>query len=209
MHVDKIARHEKKADRFAVKFDDGSEINVSAAQIADFGLYSGRVISEDEYKELNSAIELNSAKTSALRILGNRSISTHDLEKRLVSKGNSGDAAQQTVEWLEQVGIVNDEELAASIVKQYSKKGYGPAKIKDELYRRGIPREMIDEAMSSLDENDEAAVEYIVKKLKGSRDKDDLQNITKALYRRGFSYETARDVVRQYLELIDETEGID
>ena len=206
MHVEKIRRHEKKADRFAVIFDDGAEIKVSAAQIADFGLYSGREISEEEYKELNNAIELNAAKTSALRTLGSRSISTRDIERRLVSKGSSVNTAQQTVEWLEQVGIVNDEELAASIVKHYTKKGYGPAKIKDELYRRGIPREMIDDAMNSLDGKNEAAVEYIEKKLMGSIDKDELQSVTKALYRRGFSYETARDAVRQYLELIDETE---
>ena len=207
MRIENVARQEKRADKFTARFEDGSEIKVSAAQIADFGIYSGRELSANEYDELRGKLELSSSKTRALRILGNRSLSTREMQKRLISKGDSEETAQKTVEWLENIGAVSDEEYAASIVSHYSAKGYGPAKIRDELYRRGIPREVLDDAMNRLDENEEAVYEYIKKKLGGNRDKDDLQSVANALYRRGFSYEEARTAVRRYVELFEEIES--
>jgi SOS response regulatory protein OraA/RecX len=53
---------------------------------------------------------------------------------------------------------------------------------------------------------EEAAYEFLVKKLRGSGDKDDLRRATDALLRRGFSYEEARAAVRSYIENAVETE---
>ena len=211
MKVGSVTRSEKRADRFFVCFDDGDEVRVSAAQIADFGLYSGRELTTDEYRDLRSAIEISSSKARALRILGSRSLSAFDLERRLMSKGESAETAKATVEWLTENGLINDSEYAASIVSHYLAKGYGPARVKDELYRRGIPREISEGAMSGLDtgDSDNAAYEYIEKKLRGSTDKEDLRKVTNALCRRGFNYEDARAAVRRYVEYAGDNCGAD
>ena len=207
MKIEKVAKSEKNKEFFVVSFENESNIKVSTAQIADFGLYSGREFTTEEYKELINAIALSSSKTRALRILGNRSLSARDMEKRLTEKGGSVDAARETVEWLIETGMINDTEYASSIVKHYSVKGYGPARIKDELYKRGIPREMWDDAIGGLEDGtqEEAAVEFIRQKLKGGREKDDVRSVKNALCRRGFSYEDAGTAVRRYLEEADET----
>ena len=36
---------------------------------------------------------------------------------------------------------------ARMVVRHYAAKGYGPRKIRDELYRRGVPREFWEDAM--------------------------------------------------------------
>ena len=152
--------------------------------------------------------EMSAAKARALRILGNRSISTRELEKRLVDKGEDAETARETVEWLENLGLMNDAEYAAMIVRHYSAKGYGLRRIKDELGRRGIARDMWDDALSELSESDgmdETALRFLEKKLRGSRDKDDLKRASDALCRRGFSYDEARRALNRYLENIDET----
>ena len=161
-----------------------------------------------EGEELTADSEISSAKERALRILARRPLSSREVEKRLVSKGETADAARRTVEWLEYMGLINDTEYAAMIVSHYRAGGYGIGRIKDELYRRGIARDMWDDALSIPDETgaEDAALKFIEKKLKGSTDKADLRRAADALVRRGFSYDDARAAIDKYLE--SETVGL-
>ena len=144
--------------------------------------------------------EIERLRKRALRILGSRRLSSQEMEKRLVAKGETPEAARETVKWMEDIGVVDDVDYASAIVRHYSGKGYGTARIRDELFKRGIPRDLWDDALSGSDDPLEAACEFLEKKLRGSNDKDDLRRAADALCRRGFSYEDARRAVKAYLE---------
>ena len=204
MIIENITKAEGKVDRFTVEIDDGTEIMVSAVQISDFGLYSGRELAEEEYAQLCEEIAQSRAKARALRILGSRTLSARELEKRLVNKGESVETAQAAVRWLESSGIINDSDYAVSIVQYYSLKGYGAARIKDELFKRGIRREIWDEALECIDDTGDAAQEYLKKKLKGSSDSDDIRRALNSLHARGYSYSEARSAVNRYIGNVDE-----
>ena len=207
MRIESIAALEGRADRFAVLFEGGAKMVVSVTQIADFGLYSGREFSEEEYSALREAVERGSSRARAIRILGSRNLSKSEMERRLMSRGEARETARSTTSWLEDIGAINDGEYAETIVRHYSAKGYGISRIRHELHRRGIPREMWDEALTRLGSMDDAAYDFIVSKLRGSRDKTELRRATDALCRRGFSYEEARAAVSRYIENVDENEG--
>jgi len=151
---------------------------------------------------LRNMANLESTKKRALRLLGNRSFSEQEMTKRLTDKGEAQEDAEETVRWLVELGYINDSDYATSIVKHYFAKGYGEARIRDELYRRGIPRDYWDEKLAELDgdQTHDAALEFLKKKLRGSDDKDDLRRASDALVRRGFSYNDARAAVNRYLE---------
>ena len=146
--------------------------------------------------------DLTSTKKRAIKILGNRYMSKSDLERRLVSKGETEEAAQETAQWLEDIGAVNDEDLADAITRHYIVKGYGLARIKDELYKRGIPREMWDDVLYNIDDDvfEEAAFNFLEKKLKGSIDTNEIRRAMDALLRRGFSYEQSRVAISKYTD---------
>jgi len=200
MLIEKITKREGNNAKFSVIFDNAKELIVSATQIADFGLYSGKELSEEEYLQLVEGLERSDSKTRALRILGSRNLSAREIRKRLESRGDSEDTANSTVEWLEGIGAINDNEYAESIAKYYSQKGYGVSRIKNELFRRGIPRDLWDGALEQIGEMEDPMRVYLEKKLRGSTDKDDLRRATDALCRRGFGYEEARAAVRRYVE---------
>jgi len=151
---------------------------------------------------------LEDTKKRALRCLGKRSFSEREMFKRLVEKGESEENSEETVRWLVELGYINDSDYATLIVRHYSGKGYGDARIKDELFKRGIPRDFWDEKILDIDDSsrDDHALEFIQKKMRGSTDKDELKRVSNALVRRGFSYDDARVAINRYLECTRENE---
>ena len=145
---------------------------------------------------------IESTKKRALKILGSRNFSEQEMLKRLTSKGETEENSAEAVRWLVELGYINDSDYATLIVRHYSAKGYGVARVRDELFKRGIPRDLWDEKLAEIsgDEMDDAALEFLKKKLRGSEDKDDLRRATDALVRRGFSFDDARAAVNRYLE---------
>jgi len=153
-------------------------------------------------------MSLENTKKRALRILAKRSISEKEMLKKLTEKGESPENAEETVRFLVEMGYINDFDYATLIVRHYSDKGYGIARIKDELYKRGIPRDYWDEKLAELDSSEmkDTALDFLQKKLRGSTDKDDIRRAQDALVRRGYSYDDAKTAVNGYLECTQENE---
>ena len=63
--IKKITKSSKKDGKFIISFSDESEIIVSEFQIADFGLYSGLKLSEDEFSDIKGSYNLSNSKSSA------------------------------------------------------------------------------------------------------------------------------------------------
>ena len=206
MTIESVRKAKEKADSFIVTFEDGTEIKVNAAQIADYGIYNEREFTQEEFAQLNEGLENSASKARALRILGSRNLSANEIEKRLIGRGESAQTARNTALWLEEMGYLNDEEYAKSIVRHYATKGYGAARIKSELFRRGIKREIWEDALQNInvEETEDAAYNYVVSRLKGSASKEDLRRVTDALCRRGYNYEEARTAVNRYKDTIGE-----
>jgi len=159
-----------------------------------------------ENLEFTKMENLESTKKRALRILGNRNFSENEMQRRLVGKGETQENAEETVRWLVELGYINDSDYAGLIVRHYSAKGYGISRIKDELYKRGIPRDLWDEKLDELDESGtiDAALEFLRKKLGESKDKDDLRRAADSLVRRGFTYDEARAAINRYVSEHDD-----
>jgi len=151
---------------------------------------------------------LEKTKKMALNILGNRNFSVQEMKKRLIKKGVSEDDAELTVTWLVEMSYLNDSNFATLIVTHYSAKGYGTARIKDELFTRGIPREYWDEKLAEIDSDivDEAVVKHLTKRLKANKGKIDLRRATESLITRGFSFEDARLAVKRFLDSQEQEE---
>ena len=141
------------------------------------------------------------SKIKAIKIMGNRRLSSSEIKKRLIQKGEDEENAESTTLWLEQMGLVDDQEYATLIVSHYLNRGYGIARIRDELYRRGIPRELLDEALKSIDDTQmlEAADIFLQKKLKSGFDQKDVKRASDALLRRGFTYEETKTAIDKIL----------
>ena len=141
---------------------------------------------------------LSKTKDRALKLLGKRAFGERELYDRLVEKGETEQNAAAVIAWLLELRLLDDGEYAAMLVRHYAAKGYGLRRIRDELHRRKIPRELWDEALSSLPEQDDTIDKLLRARLRSDEpDRAELNRATDALLRRGFSWDEIRQAVER------------
>lgn len=145
------------------------------------------------------------ARKKALSLLERRDYGSAELAAKLVEKGASPSDAEAAVARMVEYGFVNDENYAAMVARHYAAKGYGAARIREELRRRRLDRELWDAALDAAPENSEAAYRLFAAKMRGGCDKDAVRKASAALVRRGFSWEDVRAAAERYLSEMENT----
>lgn len=197
--LESLTQSKHLPERWYAKFTGGETLKVNVALVADFSLFSGRELDDEEFTELRGRASAMNARARAMRILGARQMSRRELIDRLVEKGESEEDAEDAADYLDSLGILDDGEYAGSIVRHYSSRGYGMGRIKSELRRRGVPREYWDAALLELPEDTEAIDALIARKLRGAEpDERELKRLTDMLLRRGFGWEEIRSALKRY-----------
>ena len=94
-------------------------------------------------------------RKKALSLLERRDYGSEELCAKLVEKGAEPDEARAAVRYLVRVGFIDDARYAAMVVRHYAAKGYGVGRVREELRRRKLDRELWDAALAELPEPDE------------------------------------------------------
>ena len=139
MRLDSLKPSQRKKGRFLLTLEDGTVLRVTEEELLRFGLREGMELDGDTIEELQKSAKTSETRIRAANMISARPLSRKELQKRLVQKGSGEEDAAAAVEWLEDLGAVNDEDYAATLVRHYSARGYGPLRIREELRRRVCP----------------------------------------------------------------------
>lgn len=129
-----------QSKRVKLVFDDDTVLKTQPYLLADFGLYSGMELTEEDYQALLAAAGKASAKARAVRIVAAAGVSEKELQKRLVRKGEEAADAQEAVGWLKELHLLDDRETARQLAASAAAKGYGKSRIKNILFERASRR---------------------------------------------------------------------
>ena len=207
MRIEKVAAQPDRAGRYTVKFEDGSILRLYRQTVEDFYIYPGKELEVAELTRLRAAAEEMSAKMRAVRIISASSVSKGDLERRLLQKGESKQNARQAVEWLSERNLLDDRVTAQQVVQSCISKGYGPARAKQVLYEKRIPKEYWDEVLADYPDQTEEIMNFLQVKLGSNWDQKALKRTIDALLRRGHSYAAIRRSLNIFSENVDWEEG--
>ena len=147
------------------------------------------------------------ARKKALSLLERRDYGSEELKAKLIEKGASPSDAEVAVARMVQYGFVNDENYAAMVARHYAARGYGPGRIREELRRRRLGRELWDAALEEAPSDADAAYALFRAKMRGGSDKDAVRKASAALIRRGFSWDDVRAAAERCLAEMEETEN--
>lgn len=204
MVIQELKPSQRVQGRWLAMVEDGSILRVGQQEIADFALYAGRELTEEETAALTAGLRSRQMRERALELLSRKPQSRRELTRKLNEWGAGPEEADAVCDRMEELGYLNEAAYAARIVEVYSARGFGEKKLRDELYRRGVPREEWDEALARVEDATQAIDDFLQKKLTGwTGDRKQLQKVTAALARRGFSWSDIRDALARYETGID------
>lgn len=205
MRIERVEASKHKKGRVLVFLEDGACLKITEQELLDFGLRSGDELDEEALERLKEAAGLSNTRAAAADLIGKRAMSRRDLERKLQEKGASEAEARYAAEWLEAIGALNDREYAAALVRHCGDMGYGPARAREKLYEKGVPRELWEEALEELPADGGQVEAFLRSKLRGRiPDEKEKRRLTNALLRRGFPWGEVKDAWRR---LGDNIEG--
>ena len=193
MRIERVEASRHKRGRVLVFLEDGACLKITEQELLDFGLRAGDDLNEATLARLKEAAGVSNVKATAADLIGKRAMSRASLEKKLKEKGASEADARYAAEWLEAIGAINDADYAALLVRHCADLGYGPARTREKLYEKGVPRELWEDALDTLPDQSEDVDRFLRSKLRGELpDEKEKKRLTDALLRRGFSWGDVR-----------------
>ena len=191
-------------DRLRVVLEDGEEIRSTLGVVTALRLYAGRELDAEGLEELRRESGRALARERALTLVSQRQMSARELRDKLRQKGIEPETADWCVDWLTERGLLDEAAYAAAVVRHYAARGYGAGRVRAELSRRGLPRELADEAMEAMSGGQEKLDRLIAARLRDPGDRDEVRKLSASLYRRGFSSEEIRSALRRFETEIEE-----
>lgn len=200
MKIEKIEKY--KGQTFGVYFEDGEPIFINQKIIGEFHLKEGMNVPSGAVEEIVRANDLRRARERALYLLDVREYSYAGLFKKLEANYDE-DICFEVLNRLCEAGLVNDRRYAEQLGEYYVlTKKYGRYRAAGEMYKKGIPRELIDEVLDGYEDDSAERLYYLVEEKYARYLTDDkgVAKVKNALARRGFSYDDINAVIREFTE---------
>lgn len=164
-------------------------------------------------KHPKAKMTFEEAKEKALNLLEFRAHSRMELFQKLRRFTDSA-TAEEVLDLFEEAGLIDDGEYAYACAHDLAAlRFFGPIRIKQELSRRGISPEVIEEAMLRAEEEtlspEERLRRLIERKYKNSLyDEKNIAKTINSLFRLGYGYDMIKNTLYEIKEETeDETNG--
>ena len=191
----------RKRGRVAVLVDGEPVLDLTKAFAEQAGLFVGRSLSPETQEELRRQAARHEARVVAVRMLGRRALTHAELRRRLLSRDLPEAAVAATLDWLAELGYLNDEQYAERRWETLRQRRMGAQGIVHMLRHEGVPGEVADEIRSR--QGDPAQDEALARELADKRNAElqrvpwplRRQRLYAYLARRGFDAETTQEAL--------------
>jgi len=193
-----IETQKRNKDRVSIYLD--GEYAFGLARIVAAWLQVGQELSDEKIAELAAVDGHEMAYTRALRLLNQQDRSESQIRLHLQCQGIPDEIVNEVIERLVRAGLVNDERYAQNWVDNRNEfRPRSRRALAYELKLKGVSKEIADQALSRVDEDQLAyqAARKQARKLQHLPQPEYRQKMLSFLARRGFSYETSAPIADQ------------
>ncbi len=199
MRIEELKPSKRVPGRWLAVLEDASILRVGEGEVVDFALYAGKELTQEQAQALVAAARRSGLKEKTLELLTRKPMSRKELERKLADWEAGEEETAAICDRMEELGFLNDASYAAQVVRHYSAKGCGEHKLRDELYRRGVPRQLWEQALAQAADPADAIDAFVQKKLAGKEpDRKELKKVSDALLRRGYGWEDVSAALRRF-----------
>lgn len=208
---------QKRKGRLNVFVDGQFILGVGENVAADLGLRVGREMTPEKLRETAGAEEVHKATEAALGLLDVRARATREIKTRLAQKGYEEEVVQKVLDKLVRMELLDDAQFAAQWVQAKTRvegsRPMGRRRLSQELFQKGVSKEEVTEAVEKVTDDAElelarGAARKKVRTVPTSSDalQAERQKMIGFLQRRGFGWQTVKQVTREVLPTALEAE---
>lgn len=198
---------QKNEQRVSLYLDDEFFIGINKEIVYTLMLREGQEIEKERLEKIIAEEQYLKAKSKALNLLHFSSRTEKEMRERLKKNEYPEEAIERVMIFLKEYKFIDDAELTKHMVKSKSiGKKYGKKRIKQDLYRKGIDINLIE---NTMEEEIDEAIEYenalslAEKKMKNIKDTDKrkiYEKLGRYLAYRGYEYDLIRKVISDVLK---------
>lgn len=191
-----------KKGRYSVFADGEFVFSVDDETLVLCGVKAGREVTVQQLEAIRQTAEEKKAKQKAMTLLSYKSYTKQGLQKRLAEYVD-GEAAEKATERMAELGLIDDEDyarrLAADLIKR---KGYGERRVMQEMLRRGVAKQLAEEAISAQSVDTGETLKRIIEKkylrtLENEGEKGKRRAVN-GLLRLGYSYDEINSALKEF-----------
>ncbi len=194
MKVTSVVPIDKRKSK--VFFDEGFALAFYKGEIAKFHLEEGCQVEEAQYQEM-LAVLCRRARERALYLLKSCDRTEQEISRKLKEGLYPQETIEQTLAFLREYGFVDDRSYGSRYLDTY-KESRSRKRIRYDLQRKGLSRELIEELFAKQPVAEEEQIHrYLEKKGYLGRELtfDERKKAAASLIRKGFSYEAVYDAL--------------
>ena len=160
-----ITTQRGKADKIHIYIDGEYRLTVDESYWASLCIAEKSEIDEDDYTELESGIMRRRAFNKAVDLLSSREHSRREIITKLIQRGYNKETAEEAADRLTEYGYLSDERFARLYAAELKeRKKLGKIRIKQELLKKGIDRDIIENILSETEEDAETEITELLRK---------------------------------------------
>ena len=205
--ITKIEIQKNNKDRVNIYLDGEYALAINAELVYKENLKVKDDVDISKLQEIAEKESFIRCKESAIKIIERSYKTEKEIRDKLKQKGYEEKQINNSIDFLKEYNFINDNTYAKAFIKdKLSSKG--SQKIKYDLMKKGIAKDIIEENLIKVDKNEEKEVALNVgrKKYESIRRKEsDNYKLSGKLYRflisRGYAYDIVKDVVKEIMSL--------
>lgn len=192
--------------KFKVYLDGSFAFVLYKGELSRFGITAGAEIPEETVEMIRAEVIFKRARLRAMHLLEDMDRTEAGLREKLRQGLYPEDAAEEAVRYVKSFGYLDDSRYAENFVRS-RQGGKSRREIQALLLRKGISADKIEAAFEACYSDDEGGEEEAVRKILKKKwfstensDEAQMQKIYAYLARKGFRYDTIRQVIQNYNE---------
>lgn len=151
------------------------------------------------------------AMDKAMRLLGLRSRSRHEMAQRLQSAGFDEPTVAAVDDRLCELGLLDDASFAREVCRSRSRAGWSSKRIAQDLRTRGVDNDLVEDGLAEMQQegtsDEDRALQLALAKARSCRSippEKALHRVVRHLYGKGYESEVAWDAARSAFRALDE-----
>ncbi len=201
-----VKKTKRSSDCF-VNFENDDSIVISMDLVLKYNLAKGRTLEDSEYDEIIREQRKIDLRQSAYKYASYKPRTEKEVRDKLMQKGFSHEEIKEALQFLEKFEFLDDAKYAENFIKEKLKlKNFGEFRMKMELIKRGIHRDLAEKSVSKYYPQDDeyeiakAAAEKKITQILRKPEEKRWNSLSGYLQRQGFGWDVIKKICDEYLK---------